>query len=80
MLPIYKALLYKISAIEIKKDAGKKNKDLESRGKHAINDFESSDDSRGNEEDFEDVSVLKGKRSPSRSKSQQKGKNSKAAS
>lgn len=69
LLPIYKALLFKISVIENKKESGKKNKDLETKGKNAVNDFESSDDSRVNEEDFDDVSITKGKRSPSRSKS-----------
>lgn len=73
LLPIYKALLYKIATIENKRDQLKKNKDLDDKSKIIINDFESSDDSRNNNEEEDNSSYLKGKRSPSRSKSQPKG-------
>ena len=73
LLPIYKALLYKIATIENKRDQLKKNKDLDNKSKIIINDFESSDDSRNNNEEEDNSSYLKGKRSPSRSKSQPNG-------
>jgi len=71
LLPIYKALLEKVSQIERKKEAIRKGKDQEDRTKHDIsqNDFESSDDSR-NEGDKSG----KGKKSPGRPKSAAKGK------
>ena len=71
LLPIYKALLEKISSIERKKEAIRKGKEQEDRSKHDIShaDFESSDDSK-NEGDKSG----KGKKSPGRPKSAAKGK------
>lgn len=71
LLPIYKALLSKISTIERKKEPLKKGKELDDRTINDLspNEFESSDESR-NEGD----KAGKGKRSPSRPKSSGKGK------
>ena len=71
LLPIYKALLNKISSIESKKEALKKGKESEERTNNDLspNDFESSDESK-NEGDKSG----KGKKSPTRPKSSSKGK------
>lgn len=69
LLPIYKALLHKISTIESKKELLKKNPDLDDKNKNALYEFESSEESRNNDDDEDNLNQFKGKRSPSRSKS-----------
>lgn len=70
-MPIYKALLNKISNIEHKKESSKKTKELDERTNldQSHRDFESSDESR-NDEDKQG----KGKKTPPRPKSSGKAK------
>ena len=59
LLPIYRALLNKISNIENKKDWINKHKDQDDRSKSALFEMESSDDSRNNEDEEDDATRAK---------------------